>query len=221
MPFGTLARKLGLLGRAAVDKTEEALDEKTIVIQLEQSVRDGEKALKEADQARIELKAQFKSVEREVKELEAEEEKYLGYAKKFKEAGDMDKARQALEKKKEIADKLNLKRGNYETIKSNIVKMDKQVRIERNNIDRIKSRVESVKTEDKMTAASEKISAKLGAGANASGGAAADLDRAEALLAKRQDKLEAAASLDMEDDLEASMAELESNVDIDDELAKL
>ena len=198
---------------------EEATADKFVIEELTQDIRDGKKRLAEADEARIDMRAQRAAKEREIGELESEVEKYKGLVSKFKANDDIESAKKALLKFNEFNEKLESTKATHQLFDENIKELDQQVEAEKSLIERIQNEVATVEANKKLLDAQEAISSKLGAGRNASGSASASLERAKAVNAKRRDRLNAQKSLGADDDLEAKAAALDKKSSLDDQLA--
>ena len=216
-----MLKTLITLCRKIAGDAHEALDNATVVEQFEQGVRDAESHIAKADMQRINCRAELNGLKRKLDDEQASFDKWTKTAKQFKEAGDMESAAQAIEKRRVVEQNINGLKTQIETFEAQIKTIDKVVSEKKIEVDRLRNQIALVKTNEASLKLQETTASAIGGGNGATQSAQASLDKINQMHAKRRDRLNAINDLTVNDDLHAKAAQLEAKTSIDDELAKL
>lgn len=172
------------------------------------------------------IMADEKSAKRKLDDCESEIAKMSEYAKKAVAAGNDNEARQFLEKKSELTEKLAILSKNYELACDNSAKMRQMHDKLASDIADLKSRRDMLKAKVKVAETQKKMSG-IGSGIESAGNNLAAFDRMEDKVNKMLDEADAMNELNGQPK-EDSAAELARKYDaenkkaaVDDELAAL
>lgn len=203
---------------ALLDKAEDP--EKMI----DQYLRNLEDDYAEVKAETASVMAEAKGAQRKVDECNAEIKKMEDYAVKAVNAGNDDDARQFLQKKAELNEKLVPLQKNLELCNANAEKMKELHAKLDEDIQTLKGKRDTLKAKVKVAEAQQKVN-KFGAGADKAGSTMAAFSRMEEKINKMTDEADAMAELDTPatDGIEdlTEKYEASSAPNVDDELAAL
>lgn len=203
---------------ALLDKAEDP--EKMV----DQYLRNLENDYAEVKAETASVMAEAKTAQRKVDECNAEIKKMEEYAVKAINAGNDDDARQFLQKKAELTEKLAPLQSNLDICNANAEKMKEIHAKLEEDINSLKAKRDALKAKVKVAEAQQKIN-KLGASADKAGSNMAAFARMEEKINKMTDEADAMAELNAQksDGIEDLAKKYESSdkVNVDDELAAL
>ena len=203
---------------ALLDKAEDP--EKMI----DQYLRNLENDYAEVKAETASVMAEAKSAQRKVDECNAEIKKMEEFAVKAVNEGNDDDARQFLQKKAELTERLTALQSNLDICSANADKMKELHSKLEADIQSLKSKRDTLKAKVKVAEAQQKIN-KLGTSADKAGSTLAAFDRMEEKINKMTDEADAMAELNSQksDGIEdlTKKYEAKSSVNVDDELAAL
>lgn len=192
---------------------------------IDQYMRDLESDMAKVKAETASVMAEEKSAKRKLEECEAEISRMGEYAKKAVAAGNDGDARQFLEKKAELTQKMGVLRQGYESAAANAAKMREMHDKLQGDIDKVRQRKEMLKAKERVAKTQERLNG-LGSSLEGAGDTMAAFDRMEEKINRRMDEAAAAAELNADkdadiDDLAAKYDSGEGTSAVDDELAKL
>lgn len=170
--------------------------------------------------------AEATSAQRKLNECNDEINKMTDYAKRAVTSGNDSDARQFLEKKKELSEKLAVLQQNQQLASGNAAKMREMHAKLESDINIMKSKRDMLKAKLKVAQTQEKIN-KLASGVESAGSNMASFDRMEDKVNRMFDQADAMSELNKSaqestiDDLASKYDQSNDNIQVDDELAAL
>lgn len=203
---------------ALLDKAEDP--EKMI----DQYLRNLEDDYAEVKAETASVMAEARGAQRKVDECNSEIKKMAEYATKAVSAGNDDDARQFLQKKAELSERLVPLQQNLDICNANAAKMKELHTKLEQDIQNLKAKRDTLKAKVKVAEAQQKVN-KFGASADKAGSTLAAFERMEEKINKMTDEADAMAELDAPvsggiDDLTQKYDSV-STANVDDELAAL
>jgi len=187
------------------------------------AIQDSEKLIGEFTARIAKLVAQNRSLQRERKEAEAEVAKFQGFAEKAASTGNVDDARQALERKMEAQKRLDFLSSEISrneqligTLRDQLAKARAKVSSAKRNIVSLEARFEGAKVRKELAQASSEF--------NTGDSPLSALDDLEKAVNTEEVEAEAWEELTLDEKSDQSLEEKYgsgSSVDVDAELAKL
>jgi phage shock protein A len=194
-----------------VNEAAEAAEDSQILTILDQQIREANTALGKARDERARMAGNRRLKEKSIVEINGEIERLTSGAKSAKEGGDMDLAREAIERIIKLQGQQGADQKLFDQYKVSEEKMEASIRQSAAKIESLKRQVESAKANEALLAAQRASSMSSAASNSKLAGAVDSLDRLEKRQAAQSAALEAADEL----------AEQESGADLDARLARL
>ncbi|MDE0769923.1 MAG: PspA/IM30 family protein [Opitutaceae bacterium] len=194
-----------------VNEAAEAAEDGQILTILDQQIREANTAIGKARDERARMAGNRRLKEKSIAEINGEIERLTSGAKSAKEGGDMDLAREAIERIIKLQEQQGADQKLFDQYKVSEEKMEASIRQSAAKIESLKRQVESAKANEALLAAQRASSMSSAASNSKLAGAVDSLDRLEKRQAAQSAALEAADEL----------AEQESGADLDARLAKL
>ena len=194
-----------------VNEAAEAAEDSQILTILDQQIREANTALGKARDERARMAGNRRLKEKSIVEINGEIERLTSGAKSAKEGGDMDLAREAIERIIKLQEQQGADQKLLDQYKVSEEKMEASIRQSAAKIESLKRQVESAKANEALLAAQRASSMSSASSNSKLAGAVDSLDRLEKRQAAQSAALEAADEL----------AEQESGADLDARLARL
>lgn len=217
----SLLKKMGTLLRAGKANVEEAVDDATMDIQLEQSLRDAKTSLAKADVRRINQRVNVKKQQRVVTELEDSFASWTEKAKLAKGKANLELAKQALTKRNMVKTQLQPAKELLTELETAVGETDKYYEQQKLSVTKLSGEIDTYKSRKAMNDTRESIQQSLGTGRDVASDLASTLERAKLKQAEKRDMLDAADDMNTDGKLNDQFAALENDFDPDDELRKL
>lgn len=209
-----------------VNEAAEAVEDKQLMTIMDQQIREANEAIGKARDERARMAGNRKVKENSIAELDTEIERLTDGAKNAKASGDMDLAREAVQRIVKLNEQRDADQKLYDQYKLNEERMEASIRQSASKIENLKRQVESAKANAALIAAQQAASTSSSASNSKLSGAIDSLERLEKRQAAQAAALEAADELAAEEsgaDLDARLAKLTGNGEksVDDLLANL
>lgn len=217
----SLFKTFGTLFRAGKANVEEAVDDATMDVQLEQSLRDARTSLATADERRVKQRANVKKQQRAVADLEESFSSWTEKAKLAKSKDNLELAKTALSKRNIVNTQLTPAKELLEELEAAVGETDKYYEQQKLAVTKLSGEIDSYKSRKAMNDTRDSIQKSLGTGRDATGNLASTLERAKAKQSEKRDMLDAADEMNTDSKLNDQFAALEDDFNIDDELSKL
>tara|TARA_R110001583_G_scaffold131248_3_gene282948 strand:- start:2720 stop:3376 length:657 start_codon:yes stop_codon:yes gene_type:complete len=217
----SLLKKMGILLRAGKANVEEAVDDATMDVQLEQSLRDAQTSLAKADERRVMQRANVKKQQRVVSEHEAAFASWTEKAKLAKNKDNLELAKMALTKRNTVNAQLEPAKTLLLELEVAVGETDKYYEQQKLAVTKLSGEIDTYKSRKAMNDTRESIQKSLGTGRDAAGDLASTLERAKNKQAEKRDMLDAADDMNTDSKLNDQFAALKDDFNMDDELNKL
>ncbi len=209
-----------------VNEAAEAAEDKQLMTIMDQQIREANEAIGKARDERARMAGNRKVKENSIAELDTEIERLTDGAKNAKASGDMDLAREAVQRIVKLNEQRDADQKLYDQYKLNEERMEASIRQSASKIENLKRQVESAKANEALIAAQQAASTSSSASNSKLSGAIDSLERLEKRQAAQAAALEAADELAAEEsgaDLDARLSKLTGNGEksVDDLLANL
>jgi len=209
-----------------VNEAAEAVEDKQLMTIMDQQIREANEAIGKARDERARMAGNRKVKENSIDELDTEIERLTDGAKNAKASGDMDLAREAVQRIVKLNEQRDADQKLYDQYKLNEERMEASIRQSASKIENLNRQVESAKANEALIAAQQAASTSSSASNSKLSGAIDSLERLEKRQAAQAAALEAADELAAEEsgaDLDARLSKLTGNGEksVDDLLANL
>ncbi|MGB0551393.1 MAG: PspA/IM30 family protein [Alphaproteobacteria bacterium] len=209
-----------------VNEAAEAVEDKQLMTIMDQQIREANEAIGKARDERARMAGNRKVKENSINELDTEIERLTDGAKNAKASGDMDLAREAVQRIVKLNEQRDADQKLYDQYKLNEERMEASIRQSASKIENLNRQVESAKANEALIAAQQAASTSSSASNSKLSGAIDSLERLEKRQAAQAAALEAADELAAEEsgaDLDARLSKLTGNGEksVDDLLANL
>jgi phage shock protein A len=209
-----------------VNEAAEAVEDKQLMTIMDQQIREANEAIGKARDERARMAGNRKVKENSINELDTEIERLTEGARNAKASGDMDLAREAVQRIVKLNEQRDADQKLYDQYKLNEERMEASIRQSASKIENLNRQVESAKANEALIAAQQAASTSSSASNSKLSGAIDSLERLEKRQAAQAAALEAADELAAEEsgaDLDARLSKLTGNGEksVDDLLANL
>ena len=209
-----------------VNEAAEAVEDKQLMTIMDQQIREANEAIGKARDERARMAGNRKVKENSIDELDTEIERLTEGARNAKASGDMDLAREAVQRIVKLNEQRDADQKLYDQYKLNEERMEASIRQSASKIENLNRQVESAKANEALIAAQQAASTSSSASNSKLSGAIDSLERLEKRQAAQAAALEAADELAAEEsgaDLDARLSKLTGNGEksVDDLLANL
>lgn len=191
-------KKLATAFKGHATTAAEAVVDANAMTILDQEIREASQEINKARDQRKKIMASQKMKESRIEELEGERAKMLAGAKKARDGGDLDLAREAAERVVKIDQILDQEKGLHGQFLEQAQSMQIQIKQAESRLEQLQFRVQSVKANQAALAAQKAASSSAALSGGKMATALDSLDRLEEKHSRQKAELAAAEEMEQE-----------------------